>query len=113
MDRVSVDERLRQLMQYFDIRITDIANKTGIAKSVVSMYVNGKREPRQDKIAIICDAYGLDPAWLIGFDVPMFVDKPSAPVLNEDDMRLMLKFKRLDENQRRIVKELIESMIKK
>lgn len=50
---------------------TDICKATGIASSTLSQYCNGSREPRQKQIALICDAYGINPAWLMGYDVPM------------------------------------------
>lgn len=64
-------ERLQELMRTLGIKQIDIANRTGIHKSVISLYVNGDRLPRQDKIAVICDAYNIDPAWLMGYEVPM------------------------------------------
>lgn len=64
--------RLKELMNILEITQADICKKTGLTKSVVSMYVNGYREPRQDKISQISDAYNLDPAWLMGYEVPMY-----------------------------------------
>lgn len=64
-------KRLGELMQMLNIRQTDLVEKTGIPKSAMSMYLNGKREPRQDKLSAIADAYNVNEAWLMGFDVPM------------------------------------------
>ena len=65
-------ERLNELMNYFGIKQTDLSKRTGLPKSAISMYVSGNRQPRQDKLTIIADAYGVDEAWLMGYDVPMF-----------------------------------------
>lgn len=64
-------ERLSELMNHFGITQTDISKKTGIPKSAMSMYVSGQRTPRQDRISDIAEAYGVNEAWLMGFDVPM------------------------------------------
>jgi len=64
--------RLNELMNYFGIKQSDIAKRTGLPKSALSMYINGNRKPRQDKLTIIADAYGINEAWLMGYDVPMF-----------------------------------------
>lgn len=64
--------RFQELLEYFQIDQTDIVNKTGIPKSSISMYVNGQRKPRQDKLTTIADAYGVQESWLMGYDVPMF-----------------------------------------
>lgn len=37
----------------------------------MSMYVNRKRIPRQDRLSDIADAYGVSETWLMGYDVPM------------------------------------------
>lgn len=65
-------KRLNELMDYLGIKQADIIKKTGIPKSALSMYVSGQRQPRQDKLTIIADAYNLEEAWLMGYDVPMF-----------------------------------------
>lgn len=65
-------QRLSELMRYFGIKQADLSKRTGIPKSAISMYVSGQRQPRQDKLTIIADAYGIDEAWLMGYDVPMF-----------------------------------------
>lgn len=64
-------QRLKELMKMFDLKQADICDRTGIDKSVISLYVNGNRVPRQDKLSIIADAYNIDPTWLMGYDVPM------------------------------------------
>lgn len=65
-------ERLNELIEFFKIKQVDVSKKTGIPKSALSMYFNGQRQPRQDKLTIIADAYGVDEAWLMGYEVPMF-----------------------------------------
>ena len=42
-----------------------------VDKNHISQYINGKAEPRQDKLSILAMALDVDEAWLIGFDVPM------------------------------------------
>lgn len=114
MDRVSTMERMSQLMSYFGIKQIDIVNKTGLPQTAISMYCNGKREPRQDAIAIICKAYSIDPAWMLGYDVPMFSSgKPPAPIFNDNDMEFLLKYKQLRDDQKDMVINLIDTFLKK
>ena len=49
-----------------------ISKECGIPKSSISMWLNNNRSMRADKIGIIADRYGVDPAWLMGYDVPMY-----------------------------------------
>lgn len=63
--------RLNELLRITGDSQNDMAIKTKIPKSSISHYVNGMREPRQDKLSMIADAYNVNPAWLMGLDVPM------------------------------------------
>lgn len=67
----NTSKRLQELMDMFDIKQSDIVAKTGITKSALSNYIHGTREPRQDQISKIADPYQINPAWLMGYDVPM------------------------------------------
>lgn len=113
--------RLRELMDIMGITQTDICAKTNLTKSVVSMYVNGKREPRQDKISQICEAYNLDPAWLMGYDVPMFKEsneKRSAElsyllneIINNPELVTLIKrYLSLPDAQKALASTIIKSM---
>lgn len=64
--------RIKELMTYFNISQADLCNRTGIGKSLISSYVNGKRSPKQDKIFILHQTYGVSIQWLLGYDYPMF-----------------------------------------
>ena len=63
--------RLQELLNVTGDNQNEMAKKTKIAKSTISRYLNGERIPKQDKISIISDAYHINPAWLMGYDVPM------------------------------------------
>lgn len=64
-------ERILELLEITGDTQADMVRKTGIDKSAISHYINGQREPRQDKIIAIANAYNLNPAWLMGLDVSM------------------------------------------
>ena len=63
--------RIREMLTVLGISQQDISDKTKIDKSTLSLYLSGKRTPRQDKISLISNAYNIDPSWLMGYDVPM------------------------------------------
>ena len=64
-------DRIRQLMDMYNLTLSDLAKKTGLAKSTLSYYINGKSVPRQEQIAQIADAFNINPAWLMGYDVKL------------------------------------------
>ena len=71
MKTTNSQERIKQIIEYYSMTQTEFCQKTGITSSALSNYLHGDREPRQDKIAAIADAFDLDAAWVMGYDVPM------------------------------------------
>ncbi len=49
-----------------------LSDKCGVHKASISQYVNGKNTPSNLTAEKICKPLGLNPAWLMGFDVPMY-----------------------------------------
>ena len=63
-------ERLNSILQKRNLSQADLSKMTGIRSSSISDWLNGKYEPKQDKIAIIADALNVSPVWLIVYDEP-------------------------------------------
>ena len=63
-------ERLNSILQKRNLSQADLSKMAGIRSSSISDWLNGKYEPKQDKIAIIADALNVSPVWLIGYDEP-------------------------------------------
>lgn len=68
----NIPKRLNEMMHKLNISQADLSRTTGITTAGISLYAQGKRIPRQDKISQICEPYGINPTWLMGYDVPMF-----------------------------------------
>ena len=64
-------ERMQELLDYYKISQVDLSRRTGISQAEENNYVLGKRIPKQNNISKIAEAYNIDPAWLMGYDVPM------------------------------------------
>ena len=67
----SFKDRLRQAMVIRDVTASQISRATGISKSVLSMYLSGKNEARQNNLYTLAVALNVTEPWLMGFDVPM------------------------------------------
>ena len=61
-------ERLNSILQKRNLSQADLSKMTGIRSSSNSDWLNGKYEPKQDKISIIAEALNVSPVWLIGYD---------------------------------------------
>lgn len=49
--------------------------RTGLTKGSVSQYCSGSNVPNNKTAKRIADTFGVNPAWVMGFDVPMSPDK--------------------------------------
>lgn len=49
---------------------TELCRISGIPKSALSQYVTGLFRPKQDRTLTLARALQVDPAWLMGYDVP-------------------------------------------
>lgn len=72
--------RLKTAMRIRDIKATELSVKTGIAKSSLSEYINGKYEAKQDGVYLLAKALNINEAWLMGLDVPMERDIPNKEI---------------------------------
>lgn len=80
MKKYTTSERLQEYMNKYNVKQVDILAKAKpytieygvkLNKNDLSQYVSGKVEPGQDKIFILSRAMNVDPAWIMGLDVPM------------------------------------------
>lgn len=92
----TTQKRLAEMMKILNVCAADIVRKTGINKSTLSHYINGKRVAAQNQLALISDAYGIDPAWLMGYDVPMKLPSLSDEVDPDIMKRAMEYYMRYD-----------------
>lgn len=65
------NNRLKQAMEYRNVKPAELSKLTNIGKSSISQWLAGKYSAKQDKIFIIAKALNVNPSWLIGANVPM------------------------------------------
>lgn len=63
--------RLKKALAFNKMKPVDLANKTGINKSLISNYLSGSFKAKQDKLDIIARVLNVSEAWLMGYDVDM------------------------------------------
>lgn len=82
--------RLKKALDYNQMKPVDLANKTGINKSLISNYLSGAFKAKQDKLDIIAKVLNVSEAWLMGYDVDMerdWIDEKSPSELSVDNAR--------------------------
>lgn len=62
--------RLKIAMEYNNVKLSKLSNQTGISKPLISNYLSGNYEAKQQNIYKIANALNVNPTWLMGYDVP-------------------------------------------
>lgn len=118
MDRVSTADRLKQIMEERNLRQIDILNlalpicakyDVKMNKSDISQYVSGKVEPSQEKLVVLGMALNVTESWLMGFDVSL--ERKDTQIQAEKDFDVYYRFSMLNERDKRIVSDMIDSML--
>lgn len=74
----NVSERLKYAMALRNMKQVDLVRMTGIGKSSICTYISGEYEPKQTNTYKLASALNVNPAWLMGQDVPMEADTSAA-----------------------------------
>ncbi|MDO5785550.1 MAG: S24 family peptidase [Eubacteriales bacterium] len=74
----TTSERLRKALSLRNMKQSELAARTGIGKSSISMYLSGAYLPKQQNIYKMARVLDVDEAWLMGIDVPMERTSPST-----------------------------------
>lgn len=67
----TTSERLKEIISIRNVKQAEIVEHTGINKGALSCYISGKYLPKQDNIFKLAKFLEVNPAWLMGLDVPM------------------------------------------
>ena len=111
MERVRqlIDERCGGSQQVF-------ADRVDINKASVSQYVNGHNAPTNITAGKIARAFDVNPAWVMGFDVPMIVAE------DNDDFRERMRSEygaifdlvdKADPDQRQQIEKILDAIVPK
>ena len=68
-------ERLKNALNEKNMKAIELSQKTGISKSSISDWINGRYEAKQDKIFLIAEALDINESYLLGLNVPMNKNK--------------------------------------
>lgn len=98
-----IKERLLEAMKVRQMTATELANKSGLAKSSVSRYLSGENIPRSIAIGKMATALDVSPAWILGYNLTM--DGQEIPTVElesltpENQSRLLAYYQALKDSQ--------------
>jgi transcriptional regulator with XRE-family HTH domain len=64
-------QRLAKALNIRGIKQIELANRTNIPKSSISLYLKDAYEPKQDRLYEFAKVLNVSEVWLMGYDVPM------------------------------------------
>ena len=106
-------ERLQELLNIFQITQSELAKRLDAPKSSISMYIADKREMRQNRLKQIADMFGVNEAWIMGYDVPMKKDIPTIEtdlIITDDERHLIEMYRYLDGHAQQSVTDMIKHL---
>lgn len=70
--------RLSQALEARGMKAADLSKKTKVAEGTISCYINGRYEAKQNRVQVFAEALNVNPAWLMGYDVPMEAERSTT-----------------------------------
>lgn len=117
----SISKRLNYAMSIRHISQAELSEKTKISTGSLSQYMNGKINPKQDRIFILARVLSVSEAWLMGYDVPMEKAKAERLDFNQfvnvdvtEDVKLLVeRYTKLDEQKKEHILKTLEYLLEK
>ena len=66
-----IAQRLKEAMNDQNMKAVELSAKSGVLKSSISQYINGSHSMSNKAAGAIGAVLGVNPVWLMGFDVDM------------------------------------------
>lgn len=102
-------KRIQIALSRANLKPQDLANLSGVKKASISQYVNGSHIPGNINAGKMGIVLNVNPLWLMGFDVAM--ERKNTENKAENDFDILHKFSLLNERDKKIVSDMIDSMI--
>ena len=98
-----IKERLLEAMKIRQMTPSELAHKSGLAKSSVSRYLSGENIPRSIAIGKMANALDVSPAWILGYNLTMdgkeIVNVDIDKLTEENKSRLFAYYQALLDSQ--------------
>ena len=107
-------ERMQVALSIANMKQVELSRLTGIDAGTISNYVYGKYAPKKDRVYKIAEALNVNPAWLMGYDVPMERETtpPESIKLTEGESMLLELFRLVPEENQQVVLDMIKAALK-
>ena len=104
-----ISERLRQVCEVKNWKITDFAEQTGIAYRTIQGYIGGEREPNAEGMSGIAKA-GVNLNWLVSGEGEMFTNNTEIIDLTQLEKELLASYQSCDNSTQRKINLAISAI---
>lgn len=101
----TVAERLQTALDLRQMKVGELAEKSGVDQGSVSSYVSGRYEPKSKKILALAKALEVSEIWLMGYDVPIEGLQPA--ILSAEAKEVASAYEKLPEEGRALVRRML------
>lgn len=106
-------KRLKKALDNNNMIPQELAEKSEVSKASISQYLSGMHAPSNISSGKMAKVLKVEPLWLMGFDVPMKKMDALPESLAEQDAKLLKKIALLTERDRKIIIDMVDSMLKR
>lgn len=118
---MTVNERIVQLRKELDLSMAKFGDKIGITRGAVNTLEKGVNNPSEQTLMLICQVYGVNPAWLKHGIGDMFLEFPKTELdriaqdydLDETDKLLLEIYLESNAEERKYIKHFLQTFAKK
>jgi transcriptional regulator with XRE-family HTH domain len=89
--KAELKDRLKEALDAAGMKPIELSEATGIPKSMLSYYLNGKTKPKADRIYLISKQLNVSEAWLLGYNVPK--TRTAEQKKNDDLVQVIAKLR--------------------
>lgn len=82
--------RLNQLMQAHNYTMRTLGEAVQLNSSTIFRYIHGQIAPKVTTIAAFAQLFGVNPTWLMGYDVPQFLSEKAKEAATVSEKYLLL-----------------------
>lgn len=101
--------RLEYALAIRGIKPVDLAKKAGLSEQLISQYRSGRSAPKREKLISISKALDVNPVWLMGYNVPMDVEKTTNNIdLTVDEIGIIEKYRDASDMEKEMVKRVLK-----
>ena len=108
---MSFANNLRREMEYQDIQVKELSQRTGISKNTLDKYLSGSQSlPSVEKAAKIAKALNVSVEYLLSAEENI---TKRDPEISQEDLNILTSYRKLSREKKELIKSLIEVMLKK